>query len=78
MTDIDMEIVKHAEEGGAEKSQQYMTKWLIISIVVGLVIWLLPTPEALGTRGHAFLACWQRWSYFGQQKPFPSVSPQSG
>jgi solute carrier family 13 (sodium-dependent dicarboxylate transporter), member 2/3/5 len=56
MADIDMEIVKHAEEGGTEKSQQYITKWLIISFAVGLIIWLLPTPEALGTRGHAFLA----------------------
>ncbi len=53
---IDMDIAKQAEEGGAEKSQQYVIKWLIISFAVGLIIWLLPTPETLGARGHAFLA----------------------
>ncbi len=53
---IDMDIAKQAEEGGSEKSQQYVIKWLIISFAAGLIIWLLPTPETLGTRGHAFLA----------------------
>jgi sodium-dependent dicarboxylate transporter 2/3/5 len=52
----ELNIAKHEEEGGAEKSQKFAFKWIIISVVVGVLIWLIPTPEALGTRGHAFLA----------------------
>ena len=52
----EINIAKLEEEGGSEKSQKFALKWIVISIVVGLLIWLLPTPEALGARGHAFLA----------------------
>ena len=52
----EINIAKLEEEGGAEKSQKFALKWIAISIAVGLLIWLLPTPEALGARGHAFLA----------------------
>ena len=52
----ELNIAKLEEEGGADKSQSFALKWIIISIVAGLLIWLIPTPEALGARGHAFLA----------------------
>lgn len=52
----EISVAKLEEEGGADKSQKASLKWVAISIAVGLLIWLLPTPEALGVRGHAFLA----------------------
>jgi sodium-dependent dicarboxylate transporter 2/3/5 len=52
----EINIAELEEQGGAEKNQKFAYKWIIISIVVGLLIWLLPTPEALGARGHGFLA----------------------
>lgn len=52
----EISIAKLEEEGGGEISQKSALMWIGISIAVGLAIWLLPTPEALGTRGHAFLA----------------------
>ena len=52
----EINIAKLEEEGGDEKSQKFALKWIVISIAVGLLIWLIPTPEALGARGHAFLA----------------------
>lgn len=39
-----------------EKSQKRALIWVAISIAVGLLIFLLPTPADLGYRGHAFLA----------------------
>ncbi len=53
-----MEInIAHAEEGGGPpKDQAYAYKWIGISVAAGLLIWLLPTPDDLGTRAHAFLA----------------------
>ncbi len=53
---MEISIAKLEEEGGAEKSQKFAFTWIGISIAVGLAIWLLPTPETLGVRGHAFLA----------------------
>lgn len=53
---MEISVSKLEEEGGAEKSQKFALKWIGISIAVGLAIWLLPTPEDLGARGHAFLA----------------------
>jgi sodium-dependent dicarboxylate transporter 2/3/5 len=53
---MEISVAKLEEEGGAEKSQKFALKWIAISIGVGLAIWLLPTPEALGARGHGFLA----------------------
>lgn len=52
----EISVEKIEEEGVADKSQKFALKWIIISIAAGLLVWLLPTPEALGTRGHAFLA----------------------
>lgn len=52
----ELNIANLEEAGGAGKSETASLKWVAISIVIGLAIWLLPTPEALGTRGHAFLA----------------------
>jgi len=52
----EVSIAKIEEEGGADKSQKFALKWIAVSLAVGLLIWLLPTPEALGARGHAFLA----------------------
>lgn len=52
----DINIEKLEEAGGTEKNQAFVFKWIIISIAAGLLIWLLPTPEDLGSRGHAFLA----------------------
>lgn len=52
----DVAIAVHEEGGGAEKSQRFALKWIAISVAVGLLIWLLPTPEGLGARGHNFLA----------------------
>jgi len=52
----DITIAKVEEKGGAEKSQQYALKWIGISVAVGLLIWLLPTPEGLAPRAHRFLA----------------------
>ena len=53
---MEINIAKLEEEGGAAKSQKHALKWIGISIAIGLAIWLIPTPEALGARGHAFLA----------------------
>jgi len=53
---MEIEMAKLEEGDGAPKSQAFAYKWIGISLAVGLLIWLLPTPEALGTRGHAFLA----------------------
>jgi sodium-dependent dicarboxylate transporter 2/3/5 len=52
----DIKIAKVEEKGDAEKSQRYALKWIGISVAVGLLIWLLPTPEALPPRAHRFLA----------------------
>ncbi|MBU0970685.1 MAG: anion permease [Proteobacteria bacterium] len=52
----ELNIAKLEEEGGSEKSQAFVLKWLLISIAAGLLIWMIPTPEGLGARGHAFLA----------------------
>ncbi|MBF0204189.1 MAG: anion permease, partial [Desulfamplus sp.] len=52
----DISIAKLEEEGGSEKSQAFAIKWIVISVAVGLLIWLLPTPEGLDPRGHGFLA----------------------
>ncbi|MBU3953385.1 MAG: anion permease, partial [Proteobacteria bacterium] len=52
----ELNIAKLEEEGGSEKSQAFVLRWLLISIVAGLLIWMIPTPETLGARGHAFLA----------------------
>ncbi len=52
----DIMIAKIEEEGVVEKDQKFALKWIAISVAAGLLIWLLPTPEALGARGHAFLA----------------------
>ncbi|MBU2509829.1 anion permease [bacterium] len=49
-------VAKTEEKSAAEKSQKRALMWVAISIVVGLLIWVLPTPVDLGTRGHAFLA----------------------
>jgi sodium-dependent dicarboxylate transporter 2/3/5 len=52
----ELNIAKLEEEGGAKKSQTFALKWIAISVIAGLLIWLIPTPEELGARGHAFLA----------------------
>ena len=52
----DISVPKVEEEGGAQQSQNYTYKWLAISVAAGVFVWLLPTPEALGPNGHAFLA----------------------
>ncbi|MDY0221590.1 MAG: SLC13 family permease, partial [Desulfobacterium sp.] len=52
----ELNIANLEEEGGGEKKQTASLKWVAISIAIGLGIWLLPTPEALGLRGHGFLA----------------------
>ena len=52
----EMSVEKIEEKGMADKSQTFAFKWIVISIAAGVLVWLLPTPEALGTRGHAFLA----------------------
>lgn len=52
----EINVAKLEEEGGVDKSQSQAFKWIAISIAVGLLIWILPTPESLGVRGHAFLA----------------------
>lgn len=52
----ELNIASLEEEGGGEKKQTGSLKWVAISIAVGLAIWLIPTPEGLDPRGHAFLA----------------------
>ncbi len=52
----ELNIAKLEEEGGAKQGQGFALKWIAISVIAGLLIWLIPTPEELGTRGHAFLA----------------------
>ncbi len=52
----ELNIAKLEEDGGKQKSQATVLKWIAISIVAGLLIWMIPTPEALGARGHKFLA----------------------
>ncbi|ACN16888.1 NadC3 [Desulforapulum autotrophicum HRM2] len=52
----ELNIAKLEEEGGAKQSQTFALKWIAISLIAGLLIWLIPTPADLGARGHAFLA----------------------
>ncbi|MBN2058928.1 MAG: anion permease [Deltaproteobacteria bacterium] len=52
----DITIAKVEAEGKAEKNQKFALKWIGISVAVGILIWLLPTPEGLTPRGHRFLA----------------------
>ncbi len=45
------------EEGEAEpKSMKFILTWILIAIGAGVVIYLLPTPDALSERGHKYLA----------------------
>lgn len=53
---MEISVAKLEEEGGANKSQMFAFKWVAISIAVGLIIWLLPTPDGLSDKGHKFLA----------------------
>lgn len=52
----ELNIANLEDQGGAPKSEATSLKWVAISIAIGLAIWLIPTPEGLGIRGHAFLA----------------------
>ncbi|MDI6746436.1 MAG: SLC13 family permease [Rhodocyclaceae bacterium] len=48
---------KSVEGNGEEaKARNHAIKWLLIAAFVGLVIYLLPTPDGLSDRGHKFLA----------------------
>ncbi|MFU8770574.1 MAG: SLC13 family permease [Desulfotignum sp.] len=51
----DINIATH-EEGGGAKNQRFSFTWIGISLGIGLLIWLLPTPEGLDPRAHRFLA----------------------
>ena len=44
------------EEGGGGKNQRFSFIWLGIALGIGLLVWLLPTPEGLDPRAHRFLA----------------------
>lgn len=49
--------VAELEEGEAPpKSKKYVATWVLISLMVGIGIYLLPTPEGLSDRGHKYLA----------------------
>ncbi len=52
----ELNIAATQTESGQEKGRKSTLKWIAISIAAGFLIWLLPTPEALGVRGHAFLS----------------------
>ncbi len=44
------------DEECAPKSVRFSLTWVAISVAIGLAIWLLPTPDGLSARGHAYLA----------------------
>nr|WP_321396171.1 SLC13 family permease [uncultured Desulfobacter sp.] len=52
----ELNIANTEMESGQEKGKPSNLKWIAISIAAGILIWLLPTPVALGVRGHAFLS----------------------
>ncbi len=52
----ELNIANTEMESGQEKGKPSNLKWIAISIAAGILIWLLPTPLALGVRGHAFLS----------------------
>jgi solute carrier family 13 (sodium-dependent dicarboxylate transporter), member 2/3/5 len=53
---MEINVAQLEEAGGTVKSQMHAFKWVGISLAVGLIIWLLPTPEGLSANGHRFLA----------------------
>jgi solute carrier family 13 (sodium-dependent dicarboxylate transporter), member 2/3/5 len=53
---MEINVAELEEAGSATKSQMHAFKWVAISLAVGLIIWLLPTPEGLPANGHRFLA----------------------
>ncbi len=49
--------IAELEEGEAPpKSAKFVFTWVLISIAVGIAIYLLPTPDGLSDRGHKYLA----------------------
>lgn len=52
------EISVHEMEEGEKppKSMKFVLTWVGIAIAVGIIIYLLPTPDGLSERGHKFLA----------------------
>jgi len=52
----EISTAKMEDEGAGMKSPNYAYKWILISLVVGALIWMLPTPEGLSVEAHRFLA----------------------
>lgn len=53
---VDINIAELEEGGAVAKSRKQAWMWIGISFAVGLIIWLLPTPEGLSPNAHRFLA----------------------
>jgi len=52
--EISMAAIEEGEK--PPKSMKYALTWVVISVVAGIAIYLIPTPEGLSDRGHRFLA----------------------
>ena len=53
---VDKETHISLTEEAPPKSTRYVLTWVLIAIAAGVAVYLLPTPEGLSERGHAFLA----------------------
>ena len=52
------ETLHIAEEHGecAPKPTSFSIKWILISVAIGIGIYLLPTPDGMSDRAHKYLA----------------------
>jgi len=49
--------LKEAEgDDASAASRKHAIKWIVIALLLGLAVYLLPTPDGLSDRGHRFLA----------------------
>lgn len=52
----EIKIAEHEEGVAPPKSPKFIATWVSIAIAVGVLIYLLPTPDGLSDRGHKYLA----------------------